>query len=558
MLATEWNLYPSQPDVARSLASRVRVDPLIGQFLLNRGIRHPEDAKRFFSPRLETLGDPRQLPDMAQAVSRIRQAVSAREPIVVFGDSDVDGVTASAIVYETLTALGAQVQVSLSNRIRDGYGLPPVLAKRLMREQVKLLVLVDCGTNQPVEIGQLADRGIDTIVLDHHVPADKSASPLALVNPYRGTGYGREFCSAGLAFKLAQALWPDEMLLRQELDLTVLGTLADYAPMGGENRVLVVEGIQEILRSHRPGLQQICEELRVTKPTPEHILRRLVPCLNAAGRLGNPRPVWELLVERRPSAASRLVAVVKAAYAQAKALHHQIMNEAYEQVNRIHFKDQHVMVIGRPGWHPGFMGPLASQLMERYARPAIAIALDERVGVGSGRAPEMFNLFEALRACEGVLLRYGGHPQACGLTLKSGNLHSFREQINQHAKASFGSRRVMRTLRIDAEASLCDLTATVASTIGRFIPFGTGNLRPTILLRRLVAERDVSGTMWFTDDTGRRPLRGREAGLLSGYPYDVVVHVELVASDVALSVRDARVCILPAPQSEASRQAGVP
>ncbi|MBI3323045.1 MAG: hypothetical protein HYZ95_01115, partial [Candidatus Omnitrophica bacterium] len=337
----------------------------------------------------------------------------------------------------------------------EGYGFPAALITRLKRLGVTLLILVDCGTNQQQEIRELARGGIATIVLDHHVPSASSAEPVALVNPYRGDGAGKELCSAGLALKLAQALWPDDPeRIEPYLELAALGTLADCSPLVGDNRILVSEGTARLAATNRRGLARLCAHVRLTKATPEQILQRLVPRLNAAGRMGDAKSVWRLLVERTSSGVERFAGMLGEHHDRSKALSRRILAEAHELANRMSFTEQVVMVVGRQGWHPGLMGPVAAQLAGRFGRPAIAIAFGGRVGVGSGRSPSAFNLLEALRACEGMLLRYGGHPQACGLTIQATHLDGFRESINSHARASLAHRTLIPRLRVDAETSL--------------------------------------------------------------------------------------------------------
>jgi single-stranded-DNA-specific exonuclease len=536
-----WNVLPADPARASALARRCGIDPLSAQLLLNRGISEPSEVQRFLSPTLQALEDPLVLPEMAKAVSRIRQAIATREMILVFGDADVDGITASAILYESLTLHGAKVVVRLSNRLEDGYGFPRSLIKRLVRAGFTLLILVDCGTNQPDEIDALAREGIDTIVLDHHVPMDRQARPLALVNPARGDRAGRELSSAGLAWKLAQAMRPrDVTTLSRFLDLATLGTLADCSPLVGENRILVSMGLGHVRTTQRLGLARVCEAVRLTEASPAQILRRLVPRLNAAGRLGNPRPVWKLLVESREPVVNRLAQHLERAHTETKALHRRILLEAHEQANRLHFKHAWVMVVGRRDWHPGLMGPVASQLVERYARPAIAIALDRRIGVGSGRSIAAFNLLEALRVCEGLLVRYGGHPQACGLTISAGNVERFRESINQHVQDSGGRHRFIRTLAVDLEVRLRDLTTRFASTVERFAPFGRGNPRPALLIRKLAVEACAPGRTWVTDGATRVRVRDRRGALVPSERYDLVASPALDGGELVLSICDVR------------------
>ena len=541
-----WNVLPPHRLRAQHLARVCGMDPVIGQLLMNRGIEDAAHAERFFSPRLESLGDPCQLPAMASAVARLRHAVKSREPVMVFGDSDVDGISASAIVSDLLASFDADVTVRISNRLEDGYGFPAALHRDVVRSGAKVVILVDCGTNQPDEVRALAQQGIDTIILDHHVPAARVAQPLALVNPYLGDGYGREFCSAGLALKLVQAMWPDSWdRVASALDLAVMGTLADYATLVGENRVIVSLGLERLVHTQRPGLRRLCEAVRLTTPTPEQFLQKLSPRLNAAGRLGDALPVWRLLVTSSDAEAQALVDVLGGAHQETKRLHRRMLSEAYEQANRLHLKDHYVMVIARPGWHPGLMGPIAAQLVDRYARPAIAIAMDGDVGVGSGRSLGVFNLFEALRACEGTLLRYGGHPRACGLTLEPGNLERFREQINRHAHVTWDRGRLGRELTIDAELSLEDLTPAVIEGAQRFAPYGPGNQRPMILLRNVTLSVDDNDQAWLTDGRTRVKVWGRRLDLQSTESYDVVVSLRRVSDTAAVSLCEASLSDAP-------------
>lgn len=538
-----WELRPPDAQRSQRLSVQCGCDPLISQLLLNRGLGDPEEIQAFLAPTLKRLEDPFRLSGMDRAVSRIRLAITAHESVVIFGDSDVDGLTASAILAEVLTSLGARVSVRVSNRIADGYGVPSSLIPRLVRAGVTLVIVVDCGTNQPDEIHQLAEQGIDTIVLDHHIPLDRVAEPLVLINPHRDAGIGRELCSAGLAFNTIRALCPDEAgRIEYALDLATLGTLADCAPLTGENRILVAYGLERIWKTARPGLRRLCEAVQITAPTAEQMLRRLIPRLNAVGRLGDAAVVCELLMASSTAAIDRLLARLGEAHAITKSLHRQILAEAQAQVDRIHFKDQAVMVIGRQGWHPGLMGPIAAQFAEQYARPTIAIALNERVGVGSGRSPAGLNLLDALQACHGMLLRYGGHPQACGLMIESRHLERFREQINRHVQGSLRRERVEQTLWVDAETTLRDLTGEVAATLERFKPFGRGNPHPTWLIRDVAIALDEPRGCWLADGQTRRKLRGRRGGLVPTERYDVVVSLALTGEEPTLSLCEARLC----------------
>jgi single-stranded-DNA-specific exonuclease len=533
-----WRVTPPDPDGAAALAEACGVTPQVAQVLINRGVQEPEAARRFLLPSLGQLDDPRQLTDMPAAIARIQHAVAAREPVLVFGDSDVDGITATAIVYDALQSLGAKVLARVSHRLNDGYGFPQRLIPAMHRAGIRVLVLVDCGTNQPDEIQQLARLGIDTVVLDHHVLSERPAHPLALVNPRREP-IAEPCCSAGLAFKFAQALCPDdEARLARLLDLAALGTLADYVTLIGENRVLVAEGLRRIVDSARPGLRRLCADVALTKASPEHVLRKLVPRLNAAGRVSDPRPVWRLLVEAADAPAARLADRLAECHALSKSFHRRILEEAYAHADRMHFKDQHVMVIGRPGWHRGLMGPIAAQLVDRYNRPAISIALDGPTGVGSGRSVDGFDLFAALRACEPLLTRYGGHPQACGLSIDTDQVDALRERINDYARQAPSGRRGAQALTIDAEWTLEQMQRAGAD-LDALRPFGPGNPAPLVLVREVALEPDGGGQA-MVDGEARIRLRVRVSESRADCRYDVVGTPSVSDGRVSFAVRDAR------------------
>lgn len=552
-----WRIQPADPPRAGRLADELGVDPITAQLLLNRGVQDRAQGKRFLDPRVESLGDPLELPGMERAVRRLRRAIAAREPIVIFGDSDADGLTAGVILYETLRDQGAAVRARQSNRITDGYGLPRSFVQRLCRSSTKLLLLVDCGTNQPEDVRRLAACGIDTIIVDHHVPLNACAKPAALLNPHcDGGGVAwRGLSSAGLAFKLAQALLGQDRdeRLAEHLDLAALGTLADCSPLIGEARILVAEGLPRIVESRRPGLRRLCEATKVSHPDPDHVVKRLVPRLNASGRLGDAAAVWTLLLRKAGGEIERWMAAAEAAHATTKQLHRRTIAEAEEQVNRLHFRDQFVMVVSRSGWPQGLMGPLASRLAERYGRPAIAIAMHEHHGVGSGRSIPVFNLLAALQACQELLVRFGGHAQACGLTLDRKQLEPFRAFVNQEARRSLGYHGLLQARTADCELPLAGVARRWVEEAERFAPFGYGNPRPTVIIRGLAIEAHSPRRATLSDGTTRVAAAGRFAGLAAGGRYDVVASPAMRDGELALTVSDVRDAEEP---SELSRISG--
>lgn len=564
-MASHWQVTAAEPDRAAALARALGVHPVTAQLLVNRGAADHADAARFLDSDLRHLSDPHLLPDMTRGLERLRRAIRAREPILIFSDSDVDGLSASVIVYESLQALGASVRVQASNRIEDGYGLPKSLADRLTPSTTGLLILLDCGTNQPVEIAALAERGIETIILDHHVPLRGWANPHALINPHREDGRGgRDLCSAGLAFKLAQALFADTDpdRVEQYLDLAALASLADCSRLVHDSRILVALGLIRIVESHRQGLRRLCEATDTTSPDPDRIVRRLVPRLNASGRLGDSAAIWHLLHSgdestKEPHVLDSLMTQAEEAHTTTKGLHRQTIGEAMAQINRMHFKDQFVMVVSKRGWHPGLMGPLAAQLSRQYGRPAIAIAMDDHRGTGSARSIPMLDLLESLRACESTLVRFGGHAQACGLTVDREHLELFRSQINAEVRRRMGREGLVQTKTVDVELPLRQVEREWMDEVERLAPFGYGNPRPTMLIRRMRLEQATPRTARFSDGQAGIAAKGRFTELEVGGWYDLLASPGsgAGAGEPTLAVSDVRGAEAP---SGPIRSAGTP
>ncbi len=548
-----WRRDPVRSEQAQALASAAAIHPLIAQLLINRGVETPERAAQFLEPSLERLEDPRALPHIEQAVDRLRRAIAQRELMCVFSDSDVDGLTGSVILYETIRQLGGRVGVAQSNRIANGYGVPAAFVQQLARSPATLLVLVDCGTNQAGAITTLAQQGIETIVVDHHVPLESQcAQPLALVNPYCGPATSlRGLSSAGVAFKLAQALYQGETeRLIPLLDVAALGTLADCSPLLGDNRILVTAGLPQIVRSPRIGLQRLCEATNVTGPDPEQIVRRLVPRLNASGRLGESAAVWGLLHSGAPEDCETWLLHAEEAHHTTKRLSRQIIAQAQEQVSRIHFGEHYVMLVSGDGWHRGLMGPLASQLAERYGRPAIALAMDGEEATGSGRSIALFNLLDALQACRGLLVRFGGHAQACGLTISRRNLGHFQELVNQHARQALGPQGLVRSRTADLELPLRAVEPDWVSQLDWLAPFGRGNPRPTVMISHVTIDVQSARRAIVSDGALRLSARGAFESVVADQSYDLLTTPTIVDGELTLLVSGVRDGVEPsAPDS---------
>lgn len=537
-MALGWQAHALRWAEAQQLAAALQVHPLTGQLLLNRGVGSAAEARRFLQPTLETLSDPATLPQMPAVVHRLQQAIAAREPVVIFGDSDVDGLTAGVMLYEVLHAFGVPVEGRISNRITDGYGLPAALVQQLHPSRTGLLILVDCGTNQPALIRQAQAQGIDVLVIDHHLPLEEVALDLPVLNPRLAGGPGQELCSAGLVFKVAQALLGPNQLerLRAWVDLAALGTLADCSPLVGDNRIMAAEGLPRVLATARPGLAALCRATKTTRAEPDHVLRQLIPRLNACGRMGEARAIWHLLQQSPEGDMAVWLQEAAEAHASTKALYKDTMAAAQAQVQRLHFRDQRVLVVARSGWHQGIMGPLAAQLAQQYGRPAIAIALDEERGVGSGRSAGGVNLLALLHACQESLTRFGGHAAACGLTMARQHLETFRRLVNERAQALPEAATSAPGALADFELTLEQVEIGWVQELSRLWPYGLGNPKPTVLLRQVQFKVQSPRLGMLVQREGACAARGNFEGLAEATWYDAVVSPRALTGQLQLAV----------------------
>src|ERR1039457_2333465 len=486
-----WSLAPPQPELAAHLAASLNIPPLLAQCLLNRGLSEPASIAGFLQPRLKQLADPFLLPNMAAAVGRLLQAHERNAALVSCGEYDVDGVTSTALLLDVLRPLGWNVQYYLPNRMDEGYGLSQdgvenCLAKFL----VTLLLAVDCGSNAVASIASLRQRGIDVIVLDHHQVCSPAPAATALVNPQLGvpspasdTQPGAscnpctpvnscnppppfvELCSAGLAFKLAHALLKRgrdtglpgaaEFDLRPLLDLVALGTIADIVPLTGENRILVTAGLERLNATQRPGLIA----LKRVAQSPAllgtyEVGFQLAPRLNAAGRLETAEEALRLLMACDPAEAMPLAHALDASNRERQKIERGIADEVIGSLRaRFNPLTDFAIVEGKLPWHIGVVGIVATRVLQQFYRPTIILGGDGEQFRGSGRSIAGFDLAAALRQCEDLLVRHGGHAMAAGVTLQAAKLDAFRTRLNNLARGALKPDDLQPTLRLDAEVS---------------------------------------------------------------------------------------------------------
>lgn len=477
--------------------------PLVWRLLAQRGISEVALIERFLSPRLRDLSDPFLLPEMRLAVERIFQAVDERERVVIYGDYDVDGVTSMALLREVLSHYGLECHCFIPHRMDEGYGISRAGIERCLTEfDPQLMIAVDCGTTSVEEISFLQDRGVDVIVCDHHecLPEERP-SCVALVNPKVSDDF-HYLCSAGVVFKVAQALVktrPNAQIdLKDYLDMIALGTVADIVPLVGENRVLVRKGLQRLRKTKNCGLQALKKETKLgdTIHTAD-ISFRLGPRLNAAGRLDTAQNSLDLLIEKDPARAQRLARRLERQNRERQTLEHRIFEEARAMLDQDgNPEDRCSIVLGSESWHPGVVGIVASRLMRRFHRPTFVVAFDETgLGKGSGRSVEQISLVEALRACDDLLLKGGGHEMAAGLTIWRQNFPDFQKRFEEIVAANARSEYLIPKLFVDCEVDLEELTLTLLDSYELLEPFGSANPQPLLLCRnvQLVGEPVVVG-----------------------------------------------------------------
>ena len=448
-----------------------------------RGIETEENAKRFLSPSLEDLHDPFLLPGMDKAVRLIRSAVAAGDRIMVFGDYDADGVCAASILLETLIDLGAQASFRLPSRHTDGYGLNEAVV-RDTAEKAKLLITVDCGVSNHTEVALAKSLGLTVIVTDHHQLPDELPPADAVLEPLLGDYPCPHLCGAGVALKLCQAL-QGIAGVEKRLDLAAVATVADVVPLVDENRVIVREGLRRLNAARRPGLRALLDVSGSAPPiSADDLGFRIAPRLNAAGRLGDAGVCVRLLLTGREAtaraAADQLEAMNRTRQSQEKEITAAALAQAAEQFTP---EDRVVLAAGE-GWNPGLIGLTAGRLCEKFFRPAVVLSLPEGGGpaVGSCRSVPGVHLYEALQACGDLLVRFGGHAQAAGLTVERENIPALRERLNEVFREKYGDECFRREMPYDLALPFGMWTEETLKLLGLLEPTGCGNPPPAFLL----------------------------------------------------------------------------
>ena len=484
----------SEQKYAATLAAQQKEVGLLAGILAARGITDPTEALTLLAGE-EELSDPMLLTDMDKACARILEAIDKEQTIVVYGDYDVDGVTATALLYQHLKGMGASVKCMLPSREGDGYGLSKNAIQSIHDKGCQLIVTVDNGISALEEAEFAASLGVDLIVTDHHLPHDALPKAVAVVDPRRADDHSpfKGLCGAGVAFKLCAALdgCPPEEMLDYCGDLAAVGTVADVMPLTGENRTLVKAGLKLLQQTDRPGISALLEEVGLEgKPiTAENVSYAIAPRINAAGRMDNAVTALQLVLCEDEERAEELAHKLNEINVARQETEQEIVKAAQKQLDAepAILEDRVILIWGRD-WHPGVIGIVASRLVEKTGRPVIVVSVDEHgEGKGSGRSVQGFNLHECIASCEDILLRFGGHAMAAGLSVREENLPELRRRLNEWAARECA---VLFTppLECDLSIHLDRITVESVRRLEQLAPYGAENPTPVFVLEKAVID----------------------------------------------------------------------
>ena len=543
MKSKRWVVRQVDPIQQGLLSQALSISAATASLLLNRGVTNVEQATAWMSP-LQSH-DPFLIPDMERAVDRLFRAMQRREAVCFYGDYDVDGMSATSIYLSFFQGLGAEVRAYVPHRLREGYGLNESAVQVLAKEGISLLVTSDCGTTSHREIDLANKLGMDVVVTDHHRSDMEMPPALAVMNPHRPDAqYPFDgLCSGGLAYKVAQAYdrkyGSGSAPLESLLDLVALATIADVVPLQGENRLFVREGLVHLSRGARCGIRALKQVAGISREcTAETIAFKLGPRLNAAGRLDEAIKGVRLLTTESEREAKALAEDLEQLNQARRELEAKILQEAVAQVEAREWAGG--IVLYARGWHLGVVGIVAARIMEQFHRPTIVIAVNEQgIGKGSARTVPGFDLYQALAGCRDLLIAFGGHPSAAGVTIQEARLPEFSERFSAIAETWLKETQSVPMLHVDSEVRLNEVTLQLIREIGTLHPFGAGNPEPTFAVRgldvlnaRVVGEKHLKmtvrqgGSLPF-DSIGFGMKSLEDRGLSLKTPIDVAFTPEL-------------------------------
>jgi single-stranded-DNA-specific exonuclease len=493
----KWNYEPPTPEkqqAAKDLAEKIGMSPVLAGLLIQRGIKTESAAKRFFRPMLNELIDPFLMNDMDMAVDRLNDAMGRKERIMVYGDYDVDGCTAVALVYKFLQQFYSNIDYYIPNREGEGYGVSRQGIDYAAETGVKLIIVLDCGIKAIEEIAYAKQRGIDFIICDHHEPDDELPSAVAILNPKRkdSTYPFKQLCGCGVGFKLMQAFAKNNGIpfsrLIPLLDFCAVSIAADLVPVEGENRILAFHGLKQLNQSPSIGLKAIIEICGLTNRelTMSDIVFKIGPRINASGRMQNGKEAVELLVERDLQKALTEATRINEYNEQRKDVDKQMTEEANEIVARLE-SQRHMqsIVLYDEGWKKGVVGIVASRLTELYFRPTVVLTVINGMASGSARSVAGFDVYDAVKSCRDLLENFGGHTYAVGLTLRQENIPEFRRRFQEYVNNHILPEQTQQILDIELELDFHDISKRLLNELKRLAPHGPGNEKPLFITRNV-------------------------------------------------------------------------
>ena len=494
----EWSYIPpseAELNLAGEMAEELRISPVVARVLISRGINNVQDARRFFRPQLTDLHDPFLFQDMQKAVNRLNEALGRKERILVYGDYDVDGCTAVALVYRFLLQFYSNIDYYIPDRNEDGYGVSRKGVDYACETGVGLVIVLDCGIKATDEVAYAKGKGIDFIICDHHVPGPELPPAVAVLNAKRldNTYPYEHLCGCGVGFKLMQAFAISNGIefsqLIPLLDLCAISIAADLVPIMGENRILAYHGLRQLNNSPSIGVKALMEicGLKDKEISLGDIIFKIGPRINASGRMQTGNEAVALLIEKNQQNARKLAEQINEYNEQRKDLDKSMTEEANRIVKTLEHRHEHKsIVLFNEEWHRGIIGIVASRLTEVFYKPSVVLTCsDDGRATGSARSVPGFDVYKAIESCSDLLENFGGHTYAAGLTLPAQNVPAFRLRFEQYVRENIQPEQTNAILNVDAEIDFREINRRVANELKRFAPYGPDNHKPLFCTRQV-------------------------------------------------------------------------
>ena len=486
----KWEIYKTNEEKVEELQKKYKLNRLLSTLLTNRGITEETKIEKFLNPKRSDFYDPFGMPDMEKAVERILTAIENKEQIIIYGDYDVDGITSVTVLKSFLEERGIQVNVYIPNRLNEGYGLNKTAVEEIVKQGNKLMITVDCGITAVEEVEYAKKFGIETIITDHHEPAEELPKAIAVVDAKRKDNKYecRNLAGVGVVFKLIQALSIKLELDQKEylkyLDIVCVGTISDIVPLTDENRVIVKLGLKLVEQTKNLGLKEILQSCGYSKINSTTISFGVAPRINACGRMGHQEEALNLLLSKEEKEVKELTQKINEYNKIRQEIEKNIYNEAIEQIEKERNDNKNTIVVFGKGWHHGVIGIVSSKITELYFKPSILLCEEDGECKGSGRSIPGFDLHEALMECNDTIEKFGGHAMAVGININKEKIEEFKEEFEKIAKEKEVDK-IIPILNLDAEIKLDDVNKEMVDSLKELEPFGEANKMPIFAFRNL-------------------------------------------------------------------------